>query len=349
MPTENSIGSDRRKLVIRTETCETPTRGSWCNELWFDDWKWFKVYKGESELIEREVSFDIAHEFFKAESNREDADGVFSNRIQEIDFCALFPELPLRFTSPSDIVFDPTGWTLVDCDAYSTDPDPRDRIPNWRHLWFVFSQRQKYVEIARSHHRRVALPGDPTIKMLTPSKVARQLEVRGKAIPQELKKYATFKVVTADNQEELLADPEMTMENSDPDFDVCGNESQSDTQEPVMASNQRPSITPNDLHGTFVKVGTSIKTASDYSAGNDGYRRDKRIYELVSKLETNDRIVATIEKESLGNKWEPVVASSISECLARITQFDGLVQIIRKGGRPRTPKPVKPQEPSAKT
>jgi len=157
-------------------------------------------------------------------------------------------------------------------------------------------------------------------KNLNPIEVARRLEVRGKHLPDELKGFSSFKLLTPDNLGELLT------EEQNPKLDASETE------------------TPNDPPPSIVRVPGSIRNPLDYRAGTDVYRRDRRIYELASKGFTNGNIVSEIEKASPIQKWEPIVETTVSECLKRITEFDQLSTLVRPGGRPRA-KPREPQEP----
>ena len=160
---------------------------------------------------------------------------------------------------------------------------------------------------------------------LNPPEVARRLQVRGKPLPDELKVFSSFKLLTPDNLGELLA------EEQNPSLDVWETEPPGDARQPI------------------VEVPVPVCVPTNYPAGPDGYRRDRRIYELARNRFTNENIVLTIEKESPIQKWEPVVESTISDCIKRITQFDQLQMIVRKGGRPRAAKPKEPEEPQART
>jgi len=161
---ELKIGSDRRKLVARMETEATQTRGPGCEELWFDDWKWFKVYRGEPELIEREVPFYVAWDFFLGNRRNENTQISYSNWIDELAFCQTFQELPLIFTVPSDITFHPAGWTLIESDEYGQGYEYIEGIPRWTYSSFVFSKDGVYIEIRQGTHWEAPGPCNATIQ-----------------------------------------------------------------------------------------------------------------------------------------------------------------------------------------
>lgn len=120
------------------ETEATQTRGPGCEELWFDDWKWFKDYRGEPELIEREVAFQVAWDFFVGNRHKEDTQQFYSNWIDELAFCRTFQELPLIFTVPSDITFHPAGWRLIESDEYREGYEYIEGIPRWTYSVLFF-------------------------------------------------------------------------------------------------------------------------------------------------------------------------------------------------------------------
>jgi len=74
---------------------------------------------------------------------------------------------------------------------------------------------------------------------------------------------------------------------------------------------------------------------NEYSAGEDGFRRDKRINELIESGMNNSQIEKTISDESGREQWEPVQASYIAATQTRYCQFIGMKKQPRKGGRPR--------------
>ncbi|MCR9294590.1 MAG: hypothetical protein NXI32_17875 [bacterium] len=75
--------------------------------------------------------------------------------------------------------------------------------------------------------------------------------------------------------------------------------------------------------------------ANYYQLGEDGFRRDAKIYELVSRKWNNADIVQELEKLAPTENWDPVGVSSIKDCLNRYIKFTGKPPLVRKGGRPK--------------
>lgn len=73
-----------------------------------------------------------------------------------------------------------------------------------------------------------------------------------------------------------------------------------------------------------------------YGAGEDGLRRDAKIYELANANWTNKQIAEEIERLSSTENWESISVPHIHTRLAKYCLHTGLPVIIRRAGRPKS-------------
>jgi hypothetical protein len=73
-----------------------------------------------------------------------------------------------------------------------------------------------------------------------------------------------------------------------------------------------------------------------YGAGEDGLRRDAKIYELAKSNWTNEEIAKEIEKLSAKEKWVSIGPNYVSVRLKEYCLHKGLSMLNRTGGRPKT-------------
>ena len=72
-----------------------------------------------------------------------------------------------------------------------------------------------------------------------------------------------------------------------------------------------------------------------YSAGEDGFRRDAKIAELANLGWTNEAIVAELERQSPREQWSPIAASNVKRRLTEYYAFISEPKPKRSSGRPK--------------
>ena len=73
-----------------------------------------------------------------------------------------------------------------------------------------------------------------------------------------------------------------------------------------------------------------------YGAGEDGLRRDAKIYDLASSGWTNQNIAKEIERLAPEEKWEAIGETHIHTRLDKYTSYTGKPSLNRRSGRPRS-------------